>query len=170
MAGGGLLLEFFGCLATAIKTLHGCQIRHMDIKPSNVLVKYRIVLICDFGISREWSGTSGDTTHGPIRKKTTNYCSPEMDDGKERNKASDIFSLGVVYLEMMSVIAGSTVDAVRTFLRRNGCTTDVACRNLLGLDKWIEELRSLLVDEEAVPLQWIVRMVCPDGALADSKC
>ncbi|KAF2466663.1 kinase-like protein [Lindgomyces ingoldianus] len=156
-----LLLEFFGCLAIAIRTLHGCQIRHMDIKPSNILIKGRTVLVCDFGISRDWSGTSGDTTHGPIYKKTAKYCSPEVDDGGQRNKASDIFSLGVVYLEMMSVIGGSTVEEMRTFLRQNGYTTDVACRNLLGVNKWIEELRKALIDEEAAPLQWICRMVRP---------
>jgi hypothetical protein len=158
VADRGLLLEFFGCLATATRTLHGCQIRHMDIKPSNILIKGRTVLFCDFGISRDWSGTSGDTTQGPIYKKTTKYCSPEVDDGQQRNKASDIFSLGVVYLEMMTVLGGFTVEAMRTFLRTN-CYTDVPCRNLLGVNQWIEELRKALIEEEAVPLQWIGRMV-----------
>jgi hypothetical protein len=160
IADRGLLQEFFGCLATATRTLHGCQIRHMDIKPSNILIKGRTVLFCDFGISRDWSGTSGDTTQGPIYKKTTKYCSPEVDDGQQRNKASDIFSLGMVYLEMISVLGGFTVEAMRTFLRKNG-HTDVPCRNLLGVNKWIEELRKALIEEEAVPLQWIGRMVCP---------
>jgi tRNA A-37 threonylcarbamoyl transferase component Bud32 len=160
IADRGLLLEFFGCLATATRTLHGCQIRHMDIKPSNILIKGRTVLFCDFGISRDWSGTSGDTTQGPVYKKTTRYCSPEVNEGQQRNKASDIFSLGVVYLEMISVLGGFTVEAMRTFLRKNGYT-DAPCHNLLGVNQWIEELRKVLIEEEAVALQWIGCMVCP---------
>lgn len=57
------LARFFGCLAQALANLH-CRygIRHRDIKPKNVLVRGQQILLTDFGIALDWSGTGDSTT------------------------------------------------------------------------------------------------------------
>ena len=46
-----ILLSFFGRLAAALAYLHGKNIRHKDIKLENILIKGKMVLFTDFGIS-----------------------------------------------------------------------------------------------------------------------
>lgn len=56
------LARFFGCLSQAVANLHCSHgIRHRDIKPKNILVQGRKVLLADFGIALDWFD-SGETT------------------------------------------------------------------------------------------------------------
>lgn len=47
------------CLVEALKYLHGIQVIHRDVKPSNILISRskRLVKLCDFGISGELSNS-----------------------------------------------------------------------------------------------------------------
>jgi serine/threonine protein kinase len=72
------LRRFFGCLATALRYLHGEEIRHKDIKPKNILVKNREVFLADFGTSHNWSDDTRSTTEGTARGFTPRYCAPEV--------------------------------------------------------------------------------------------
>lgn len=62
-----VLRRFYGCLATALKYLHGSRIRHRDIKPENILVKGGTVYLADFGISLNWENMSSGTTTEDVR-------------------------------------------------------------------------------------------------------
>ncbi|MBE9128498.1 MULTISPECIES: serine/threonine protein kinase [unclassified Coleofasciculus] len=77
---------------------------HRDIKPSNILVIQdtsfgELVKILDFGIAKLLQSTS-DQTHSFMG--TLAYCSPEQMEGKELDKRSDIYSLGVMMFEMLT--------------------------------------------------------------------
>jgi hypothetical protein len=74
------LRRFFGCLATAVAYLHDNKIRHKDIKPENILVKDRKVLLTDFGTSRNWSDDTKSATSGTVAVHTPRYCAPEVAD------------------------------------------------------------------------------------------
>ncbi|MCA9568531.1 MAG: serine/threonine protein kinase [Myxococcales bacterium] len=76
------------------------RIVHCDISPQNILVSYAgEVKITDFGISR--AAFQAQALHEVIRGKYA-YMSPEQVDGKELDGRSDLFSLGVVFFEMLT--------------------------------------------------------------------
>lgn len=72
------LRRFFGCLASAINYLHSQKVRHKDIKPENILVKDRTVLLADFGTSHNWADDSKSSTSGTVGIFTRRYCAPEV--------------------------------------------------------------------------------------------
>lgn len=89
-------------LATVLDYLHTRQpaIVFRDLKPDNIMItsKGEIYLI-DFGIARHFKpGQSGDT----IRWGTLEYASPEQLAGKQTSAHSDIYSLGVVFHQLLS--------------------------------------------------------------------
>ncbi|XP_037465894.1 uncharacterized protein LOC119337798 isoform X2 [Triticum dicoccoides] len=76
------------------------QIYHMDLKPDNILLDNDMVpKITDFGLSRldEKSKTMSEQRHGSL-----GYCAPEyLHQGKMSFK-SDMYSLGVIIIELVT--------------------------------------------------------------------
>ncbi|KAL5453451.1 hypothetical protein PMIN06_005487 [Paraphaeosphaeria minitans] len=99
------IVTMMGCLASSIRYLHEQRpaVKHMDIKPQNILVKQGEdvphVFLSDFGISSIGAITASSTTM-PL---TRQYCAPEVSEGVSRELASDIWSLGCVFVEMLTV-------------------------------------------------------------------
>ena len=82
-----------------------CQVVHRDIKPSNVLVMRNPTMgefakILDFGIARL---VQANATQTHSFMGTLAYCSPEQMEGKELDNRSDIYSLGVMMYEMLTL-------------------------------------------------------------------
>ncbi|KAF2655618.1 kinase-like protein [Lophiostoma macrostomum CBS 122681] len=125
-----VLRHAFGCLATALACLHEQRVRHKDIKPGNILLSDGRVYLCDFGIARDWSKSENSTTEGDVLKFTRRYCAPEVFVRDPRNTKSDIFSLGCVYLEMITVIKGYPLDEMNDFLleHSDGGTAQGLCK------------------------------------------
>jgi tetratricopeptide (TPR) repeat protein len=114
------LRTFFGCLATALEYLHGEKIRHKDIKPANILIDRGRVLFTDFGLSRDFSDAEGSTTMSMVNGMTPKYCSPEVAQHEPRNTMSDIWSLGVVFMEMIAILKGMTIQTLYDFFKQPG--------------------------------------------------
>ncbi|KAK3146572.1 hypothetical protein QOZ80_3BG0268200 [Eleusine coracana subsp. coracana] len=81
--------------------LHKNQILHLDLKPANILVDDNMIpKIADFGLSRlldqNQSMIIATTVMGSL-----GYFAPECYD-REFSKKSDVYSLGVVIMEIMS--------------------------------------------------------------------
>ncbi|KAF1953208.1 kinase-like protein [Byssothecium circinans] len=96
------LKKAFGCLASGLAYLHEKEVRHKDIKPSNIIFRDGLVRIIDFGTSLDFSnrpeGSKSNRFPGP---HTPKYCAPEVCEGTERNRQSDVFSLGCVFIEIL---------------------------------------------------------------------
>jgi hypothetical protein len=95
-------------LAETLAVIHAEQIYHFDIKPDNILVdgSGRLVL-CDFAASANHEEFHGGCSIGV----TKGYTAPELQTAKDNPAAiregdgrSDIYSLGVVFYEMLSDI------------------------------------------------------------------
>jgi serine/threonine-protein kinase len=80
------------------------HIVHRDVSPSNVLLSYRgEVKLCDFGIAKATT-TRVQTKTGVIKGKVK-YMSPEQAMGRKLDHRSDLFSLGTVLYEMLTLAA-----------------------------------------------------------------
>ncbi|OCK81122.1 kinase-like protein [Lepidopterella palustris CBS 459.81] len=113
------LWTFFGCLSSAVWFLHDTLTKHMDIKPKNLLVKYinwgdinwgdfilsadYKIYIADFGIARSYQSVQ-DVETDSSTSFTRPYAAPEVVRQARRGLSADIFSLGCVFLEMLSTI------------------------------------------------------------------
>jgi serine/threonine protein kinase len=74
---------------------------HRDISPQNILISFEgDVKLTDFGIAKAASKAS-TTDKGALRGKLL-YMSPEQAWGKAMDKRSDVFSLGIVFYEMLT--------------------------------------------------------------------
>ncbi|HEU0036603.1 MAG TPA: protein kinase [Kofleriaceae bacterium] len=75
---------------------------HRDVSPSNILVSYDgAIKLADFGVAKAAS-SSVRTRTGTLKGKV-GYMSPEQARGLSIDRRSDVFSLGVVLWEMISL-------------------------------------------------------------------
>ena len=86
------------CDALAYAHNHG--IVHRDIKPANIMIlKNGLVKVTDFGIAR---ATASSKTRTGVIKGTPYYMSPEQISGMKVDGRSDIFSLGIVFYQLLT--------------------------------------------------------------------
>ncbi len=85
------------------------EIVHRDISPRNIIITYNgEVKLTDFGVARA-RDREEETQHGVIKGKVR-YLSPEAAYGKEVDRRSDLFSLGIVFAEMLIMAPLRTGD------------------------------------------------------------
>jgi hypothetical protein len=159
------LRTFFGCLATALEFLHELRVRHNNIKPSNILVDHGNILFTDFCLPLDFTDASGSTTTGMVNGMNLRYCAPEIALYETRNTKSDIWSLGVVFMEMVVVLKGKTVQDMDEFFRQHGSQQAVIRTNMAALPEFVAELEGIgkLSDNEA--LSWTQQMLSAEQQL-----
>ena len=109
------VLGWFADLASALDYIHEQGIVHRDIKLGNVLLSSnRHVVLSDFGISRIFSErlrsdvkavntiVSEATTATRLVMGTRGYMAPEVIWGGEATPAADVYSLGVMFLYLLT--------------------------------------------------------------------
>jgi eukaryotic-like serine/threonine-protein kinase len=75
---------------------------HRDISPKNVMLSIDgAVKLMDFGIAKAADSQRQETVTGTIKGKIS-YLSPEQVMGEKLDRRSDIFSLGIVFYEMLT--------------------------------------------------------------------
>ena len=99
---------------SAFKDLNTYSIYHRDIKPDNILIKDGKLKLADFGFCKRM-GSLDDLTQTVLGSPV--YMAPEILNGDLYNSKADIWSLGVVFYEMLFGTApfgeGSLSDLVK---------------------------------------------------------
>lgn len=104
-------------VARALNHAHFRGIIHRDIKPANVMISKRgDVKLMDFGIARDES--LSDLTETGTGLGTPSYMSPEQILGDKLDQRTDIWSLGVVFYQMLSGKKPFVEDARRSVLQK----------------------------------------------------
>lgn len=79
--------------------LHQQNIRHKDLKPSQILLSHDGLWVTDFG----WSRDISDLTHSTTSEGDNiilKYHSPERAGKEACGRSEDVFALGCIFLEM----------------------------------------------------------------------
>ncbi len=99
------VLWIMSCVCQGVLAAHKAGVCHGDIKPENILVgRGGQVKVADFGIAARRSKDMSclNTNHGSSAA-TPLYAAPERRNGAPPDIASDIYSIGVIFYEMLTM-------------------------------------------------------------------
>jgi len=117
----------------ALEAAHGEGVIHRDLKPQNIMLdKTGRVYVMDFGIARSITA-SGMTQTGALIG-TPDYMSPEQAKGLPLDARSDLFTVGIIFYEILS---GTTPFKADTTMGKLWKRTSEPPRPLIELDKTI---------------------------------
>jgi DNA-binding response OmpR family regulator len=89
-------------IARALDTIHTHGIVHRDLKPQNIMFRADgLAVLLDFGLARDLDSSTNLTRHGEVFA-TPRYMSPEQCQGQPADHRSDLYSLGVIFYEMLT--------------------------------------------------------------------
>ena len=89
-------------MAAALEVVHAVGVLHRDLKPGNIMLRADDSLaIIDFGLAKHVEVAIEMTGTGEIFG-TPYYMSPEQGHGRELDVRSDLYSLGIIFYEMLT--------------------------------------------------------------------
>jgi serine/threonine-protein kinase PpkA len=90
-------------IAGALDFAHSQGIVHRDLKPANIMFRDATTpVLTDFGIARQQDQSATRLTQTGMLVGTPNYMSPEQISGSDIDGRSDLYSLGVMFYELLS--------------------------------------------------------------------
>ena len=97
-----LARDYLAQMAGALQAVHEVGVLHRDLKPGNIMLRAdRSLAIIDFGLAKQLGLRVDITGTGEIFG-TPYYMSPEQGHGQELDQRSDLYSLGVIFYEMLT--------------------------------------------------------------------
>jgi len=111
-------VDIIGQVFSGLEAAHREGIIHRDLKPSNIMqdASGRVVIM-DFGLAR--SVVSDGMTRTGMMVGTMEYMSPEQAHAKDLDARSDIFTVGLIFYELLTAkMPYEAESAVASLLKR----------------------------------------------------
>lgn len=103
----------------ALEAAHKKGIIHRDLKPQNIMIdKKGKAYVLDFGIARSLSWEP-DAAQDGIVLGTPDFMSPEQIKGEKADATTDIYSLGIIFYEMVTGKLPFTGDSPTELLHKH---------------------------------------------------
>jgi len=103
--------------AQALQHAHERGVVHRDVKPGNILLtREGRVKVADFGIGKLLASGATDLTRTGQLVGSPAYMSPEQIRGQKLDGRSDLFSLGVVFFELLTGSRPFPGDSITTLV------------------------------------------------------
>lgn len=98
-----------------LNAAHNLGIVHRDIKPQNLIINREgVVKILDFGVAKLTRGTNVTKEFATLG--TVHYMSPDQLTGQDIDQRTDIWSLGVVLYELLTMQLPFKHDSMQTIM------------------------------------------------------
>jgi serine/threonine protein kinase len=153
-----LLDHWFGCLVGALAFAHTNKVKHHDLKPSNILVKEDRVYLADFGCATDFEMEPSSVSEDDFKGGTPVYWPPEPK--KDRGRAADVFALGCVFSEMLTVRQGRTLDEYLSTRQVEDHEFPYRfSKNLPAVQGWLKKLPKVDDDVPNLLLEAILKML-----------
>ena len=135
-------IQIVAQVCKALEVSHAEGVIHRDLKPQNIMVDEQgKVSVMDFGIARSTEMVGGMTQTGAL-VGTPEYMSPEQAKGQHLDARSDLFSLGIIFYELLTGNSPFKADtAMATLWKR----THEAARPPIELESGIPQAVSDMV-------------------------
>jgi len=133
------ILDWFVQICLALKHIHSKRILHRDLKTQNIFLTSKgDVKIGDFGIARVLQNTY-DVAQTAIG--TPYYLSPEICQEKPYNQKSDIWSVGCILYEMLTLHHAFDGNSMRSLVYKilKGCPPPIS-------EVYSSEMRNLVAE------------------------
>jgi eukaryotic-like serine/threonine-protein kinase len=135
-------------LCSALQYVHERGIIHRDLKPSNLMIlRDGTLKLTDFGIAKDLDVTALTQTNCTVG--TAAYMSPEQCRGEMLTNKSDLYSLGVVFYEL---VTGQkpfrSENAMQMFLLHCEGKVERPSRLVADLPVWMDNLICQLLEKK----------------------
>jgi serine/threonine protein kinase len=107
-------------ILSGIAAFHGNGGIHRDLKPQNILIKGNTLYIADFGLGKQERHVSSNP-HSVHR--TEKYMAPEQGKNMKYGRASDVFALGCICLELLIFGENININFFNEFRKYFGSRT-----------------------------------------------
>ena len=133
-------------IAGAVSHMHSMRVLHRDLSALNVfLTLNRRIKVGDFGLSM--AGTvASKSIYGRTVCGTPNYFSPEMIEGEPYGPPADVWSVGLLAFEILTLTHPFVGDSLAAMLKR--ILSSEYDKGLLTRAPYPRELRDVASDRE----------------------
>ena len=115
-------------VAQALVGAEEVDLLHRDIKPSNIMLTEKgLVKMTDFGLAKT---IDNELTQAGTVVGTANYMSPEQGQGLHLDTRSDIYSLGIVFYELITGRPPFLADSAPAVLYKHAYEVPPAIKSL----------------------------------------
>ena len=150
------LKQTIGCIASAVTFLHASDIKHKDLKPSNILLSRDGLWLTDFGTATDFSVLTTSVSENGERG-TPKYFAPEVASFAPSGRSADIFSFGCIMFEIITLYMRHELQVSQRLRKSKDRSFQSNLSHIVG---WFEEdvwIGSTAADDNLLGLvRWMI--------------